>query len=63
MTHHVDHIRTLHAKKKQVFDVAEHCRRNGLDAGEEKKLRVLLGRYATRHELEMNTKHPDKARY
>ena len=40
------------------LDVVEHCRKNGLDKAEERKLLRLFGRFASRHELQMNTRRP-----
>lgn len=39
---------------RPVLDVSEYCRRSGVSETEEKRLITLLGRYASRHELEMN---------
>jgi len=36
------------------LDVSEYCRRSGVSEAEKKRLITLLGRYASRHELEMN---------
>jgi hypothetical protein len=58
MTHHVDDRQLNPRKTRSVLDVAEHCRRNGLDKAEERKLLLLFGRFASRHELQMNTKRP-----
>lgn len=58
MTHHIDNRQFSPRQSRNVLDVAEHCRKNGLDKAEERKLMLLFGRFATRHELQMNTKRP-----
>lgn len=35
-------------------DVAKHCRKNGIDPAEERKLLRLLGKKASLHELQAN---------
>ncbi|MGQ3211717.1 MAG: hypothetical protein ACT6U0_20775 [Shinella sp.] len=58
MTHHVDDRQFSPRETRSVLDVAEHCRKNGLDKAEERKLLLLFGRFASRHELQMNIKPP-----
>ena len=58
MTHHIDNRQFFPHQRRPVHDVVDHCRRNGLDKAQERKLLLLFGRYATRHELEMNTRRP-----
>lgn len=38
----------------RVWDVAEYCRRAGIQEAEERRLIMMLGRYASCHELQMN---------
>lgn len=56
MAHHIDNCQFSPKQIRQVMDVVEHCRKNGLDKAEERKLLLLFGRFASRHELQMNTK-------
>ena len=58
MTHHIDNRQFSPRQTRRVLDVIAHCRRNGLDKAEERKLLMLFGRFASRHELQMNTKRP-----
>lgn len=58
MTHHLDNRQFSLKPTRAVIDVVAHCRRTGLDKAEERKLVMLLGRFASRHELQMNTKRP-----
>jgi hypothetical protein len=37
-----------------VLEVSEYCRRTGTSEAEERRLITLLGRFASRHEIEMN---------
>lgn len=39
---------------RPVLEVSDYCRRTGASEAEERRLITLLGRYASRHELEMN---------
>ena len=49
------HTRTLEPfNAKPVFDVEQYCRQKGIDKNEERKMLKLLGRFASRHELEIN---------
>ncbi|MDK1488469.1 hypothetical protein QN219_00115 [Sinorhizobium sp. 7-81] len=51
---HAD-VRTLDKfRAKHVWDVAEYCRRTGIQKAEEKRLIKVLGKYASSHELQMN---------
>lgn len=50
------------ATLKEVFNVAEFCRRYRLDKIEERRLRTLLGEFATRHELLMNARRESLVR-
>lgn len=56
MTHHIDNRQFGKKQSRAVIDVAAHCQKNGLDKAQERKLLMLLGRFASRHELEMNIK-------
>ncbi|MCQ4629925.1 MULTISPECIES: hypothetical protein [Shinella] len=56
MTHHIDNRQFSPRQTRNVLDVIEHCRKNGLDKAEERKLLLLFGRFASRHELQMNIK-------
>ncbi|WP_411036136.1 hypothetical protein [Shinella sp. BYT-45] len=58
MTRHLDNRQFGPRQTRHVLDVIEHCRKNGLDKAEERKLLLLLGRFASRHEIEMNVKRP-----
>lgn len=58
MTHHIDNRQFSQRQTRHIHDVVEHCRKNGLDKAEERKLLLLFGRFATRHELQMNVKRP-----
>ena len=59
MTHHIDKRQfNTQQQKHHVFDVLEHCRKSGLNKAEERKLLMLFGRFATRHEIQMNTRRP-----
>lgn len=60
MTHHIDNRQFIPRQIRLVHDVAEHCRKNGLDKAQERRLLLLFGRFATRHELQMNTKLPPR---
>ncbi|WP_341486515.1 hypothetical protein [Pararhizobium sp. A13] len=63
MTHHIDNRQTQR-NAKPTYEVASHCKRNGIDKSEARKIVQMLGRFASRHELEVNapTKKP-KFRY
>ncbi|MGF6177593.1 hypothetical protein [Ensifer sp. 4252] len=39
---------------KPVFDVVEHCVRHSISSKDQGKLLSLLGKFASRHELETN---------
>jgi hypothetical protein len=54
MTHHIDNRQKRPHTAKMVFEVAGHCQKNGIDKSEERKVTQLLGRFASRHELEVN---------
>lgn len=44
-------------------DVAEHCRKHGINATEERKLLQLLGKHAPAHEIRANAaQRPPKFR-
>jgi hypothetical protein len=58
MTHHIDNRQVSLRQTRRVLDVMEHCRKNGLDKAQERKLVLLFGRFASRHELQMNTRRP-----
>ncbi|WP_425487692.1 hypothetical protein [Mycoplana rhizolycopersici] len=51
------------ASSEPVWDIAEYCRQAGICQAEEKRLIRILGRYASRHELQMNiVRGPSRAR-
>lgn len=51
------------AKSEQVWDIADYCRQAGICRAEEERLIRILGRYASRHELQMNiVRGPSRAR-
>jgi hypothetical protein len=58
MSQHIDNRQFGPRQGRNTLDVVEHCRKNGLDKAEERKLLRLFGRFASRHELQMNTKRP-----
>ena len=43
---------------RRVWSVTDFCKRYRLDKAEDKRLRKLLGEYATQTELLMNAKRP-----
>lgn len=51
---HVSEDDSSFGHKREVFSVVDYCKRYGLDELEEKRLRKLLGSFATHHELQMN---------
>ena len=53
MTKQVDNRQTSH-HTKPVYDVGEHCKKNNIDQAEARKISQMLGRFASRHELEIN---------
>jgi hypothetical protein len=53
MTHHIDNRQTQR-NTKPTYEVANHCKRNGIDKSEARKIVQMLGRFASRHELEVN---------
>lgn len=62
MTHHIDNRQVRIPGGKRTVDVLEYCHRNGLSKQEERKLTHLFGRFATRHELEINAPKVPKHR-
>lgn len=58
MSTYVDTQKIQDNKLREVWSVAEFARRHRLDAEEEKRLRRLLGDFATRQELLMNAQRP-----
>jgi hypothetical protein len=58
MTHHIDNRQFIPRQTRPIHDVVEHCRKHGLDKAQERRLLLLFGRFATRHELQMNTTRP-----
>ena len=46
----------------EVFSIAEFCRRYRIEAMEERRLRTLLGEFATQQELLMNARREPKFR-
>lgn len=53
MTHNIDNRQTQKHAKIQ-YEVAGHCQKIGIDKSEERKITQMLGRFASRHELEVN---------
>ncbi|QRM55280.1 hypothetical protein F3Y30_12605 [Sinorhizobium sp. BG8] len=50
-------------KSEHVWDIADYCRRAGVCQAEEERLIRILGKYASRHELQMNiVRGPSRAR-
>ncbi|MCL6706738.1 hypothetical protein M8R20_06990 [Pseudomonas sp. R2.Fl] len=47
---------------REIFSVSEFCKRYRLDRKEEKRLKTLLGDFATQHELLMNAKRDPQYR-
>lgn len=43
-----------HPPVQAVLDVSEYCKQSGVAEAEERRLIILLGPYASRHELQMN---------
>lgn len=56
MTEHINNRQLGKTQRRAVIDVAAHCQKNGVDKAQERKLLQLLGRFASRHELQMNIK-------
>ena len=56
--HRIDISRFTSRQIHIVHDVVDHCRKNGIDKALERKLLLLFGRFATRHELQINMKRP-----
>lgn len=54
MSKHIVDPRLHPQPRKPVFDVVEHCIRHSMTSKEQAKLISLLGRFASRHELETN---------
>ncbi|MBO3759785.1 hypothetical protein J5J10_10275 [Ciceribacter sp. L1K23] len=48
---------------REIFSVSEFCKRYRLDSKEERRLKVLLGDFATQHELLMNAKRDPQFRW
>lgn len=53
MTKHIENRQTR-SHIKPVYDVDGHCKKNNIDPAEARKISQMLGRFATRHELEIN---------
>lgn len=50
-------------KAEHVWDIADYCRQAGICPNEAQRLIKILGRYASRHELQMNiVRGPSRAR-
>ncbi len=48
---------------EHLWDIAEYCRQAGICRAEEERLIRILGRFASRHELQMNIfRGPSRAR-
>ncbi|MGB3813869.1 MAG: hypothetical protein WA950_11640 [Shinella sp.] len=62
MSHHIDNRQFGPQQIRPVLNVAEHCQKNGVDKAQERKLLLLFGRFASRHELQMNIKRPPQNR-
>ncbi len=62
MSTYVDTNNIPESKLREVWSVTEFARRHRLDPAEEKRLRQLLGDFATRHELLMNAQRPAQFR-
>jgi hypothetical protein len=58
MSTYVDTNKIQDNKLREVWSVSEFARRHRLDQDEEKRLRTLLGDFATRQELLMNAQRP-----
>jgi hypothetical protein len=58
MSTYVDTHKIQDNKLREVWSVSEFARRHRLDEDEEKRLRKLLGDFATRQELLMNAQRP-----
>jgi hypothetical protein len=58
MSSYVDTHKIQENKLREVWSVGEFARRHRLDVDEEKRLRKLLGDFATRQELLMNAQRP-----
>ncbi|MDX3924974.1 MAG: hypothetical protein QHC90_04085 [Shinella sp.] len=52
--HHTSN-RQIKTPGPRSHDVVEHCRRNGIDRAEERKLVKLLGKFAPLHEIQANS--------
>lgn len=54
---------TPSAPVRKVFDVADYCRVNAVNEREMRKLILLVGRFASRLEIQMNlTRRPPRFR-
>ena len=53
MTQHIHNSQTS-SHVEPVFDVDEHCKKHDIDKAEARKISQMLGRFASRHELEIN---------
>ena len=53
MTKHIENVQST-AHIKPVYDVDEHCKKHDIDKAEARKISQMLGRFASRHELEIN---------
>jgi hypothetical protein len=51
---HSKHSRPIIVNASKYHDVAEHCRKFGIDEAEERKLKSLLGKHAPLHEIHSN---------
>jgi len=58
MSTYVDTNRIQENRLREVWSVSEFARRHRLNQEEEKRLRKLLGDFATRQELLMNAQRP-----
>jgi hypothetical protein len=57
MTKHIENRQTR-SHIKPVYDVDEHCKKNNINKAETRKILQMLGRFASRHELEINAPPP-----
>jgi hypothetical protein len=51
---HSKHSRQIIVPGPNYHDVAEHCRKFGINEVEERKLKTLLGKHAPLHEIHAN---------
>ncbi|KQU90635.1 hypothetical protein ASD00_04540 [Ensifer sp. Root31] len=54
MSKHINDQKLNSQPHQPVFDVVEHCIRHSISSKDQGKLLSLLGKFASRHELETN---------